>query len=79
MLRLEALTACRAGARRCPARRRARSRSGQAPHRHHSDRSVGCYDYTTVDSIFEVVIPGNDKRVLAGLEGNPETVGRSAG
>jgi flavin reductase (DIM6/NTAB) family NADH-FMN oxidoreductase RutF len=37
---------------------------------------LGYYDYTTIDSIFEMVIPGNNKRVLAGLEGNPETVGR---
>jgi flavin reductase (DIM6/NTAB) family NADH-FMN oxidoreductase RutF len=36
----------------------------------------GYYDYTTIDSIFEMVIPGNNKRVLAGLEGNQDKVVR---
>jgi flavin reductase (DIM6/NTAB) family NADH-FMN oxidoreductase RutF len=30
---------------------------------------LGYYDYTTVDSIFEMVIPGNNDRLLIGLEG----------
>jgi flavin reductase (DIM6/NTAB) family NADH-FMN oxidoreductase RutF len=37
---------------------------------------LGYYDYTTIDSIFEMVIPGNNKRVLAGLEGNQAKVVR---
>ena len=32
---------------------------------------LGYYDYTTVDSIFEMVIPGNNDRLLNGLEGAP--------
>jgi len=30
---------------------------------------LGYYDYTSVDSIFEMVIPGPDERLLAGMEG----------
>lgn len=30
---------------------------------------LGYYDYTTVDSIFEMVIPGNNAALLTGLEG----------
>jgi flavin reductase (DIM6/NTAB) family NADH-FMN oxidoreductase RutF len=30
---------------------------------------LGYYDYTTVDSIFEMVIPGNNEALLTGLEG----------
>jgi flavin reductase (DIM6/NTAB) family NADH-FMN oxidoreductase RutF len=32
---------------------------------------LGYYDYTTVDSLFEMVIPGNNDRLLIGLEGAP--------
>ena len=32
---------------------------------------LGYYDYTTVDSAFSMIIPGNDALVLAGLEGRP--------
>ncbi len=32
---------------------------------------LGYYDYTTVDSIFEMVIPGNNDRLLIGLEWAP--------
>jgi flavin reductase (DIM6/NTAB) family NADH-FMN oxidoreductase RutF len=32
---------------------------------------LGYYDYTTVDSIFEMVIPGRNKSILGGLEGDP--------
>ena len=32
------------------------------------------YDYTTVDNIFQMVIPGNSKALLAGLEGSPDKV-----
>jgi flavin reductase (DIM6/NTAB) family NADH-FMN oxidoreductase RutF len=31
---------------------------------------LGYYDYTTVDSVFEMVIPGGNERLLAGLEGD---------
>jgi hypothetical protein len=30
---------------------------------------LGYYDYTTVDSVFEMVIPGENKDLLRGLEG----------
>ena len=30
---------------------------------------LGYYDYTCVDSVFEMPIPGDDKKLLAGLEG----------
>ena len=30
---------------------------------------LGYYDYTTVESLFEMVIPGNNEALLAGLEG----------
>jgi flavin reductase (DIM6/NTAB) family NADH-FMN oxidoreductase RutF len=30
---------------------------------------LGYYDYTSVDSVFEMVIPGNNEQLLAGLEG----------
>jgi flavin reductase (DIM6/NTAB) family NADH-FMN oxidoreductase RutF len=30
----------------------------------------GYYDYTTVDSVFEMVIPGGTDRLMGGLEGN---------
>lgn len=32
---------------------------------------LGYYDYTTVDSIFEMRIPGENERLLTGLEGAP--------
>ncbi|MBM4340729.1 MAG: flavin reductase family protein [Deltaproteobacteria bacterium] len=32
---------------------------------------LGYYDYTTVESIFEMVIPGSNEVLLAGLEGKP--------
>jgi len=32
---------------------------------------LGYYDYTSIESTFEMVIPGNDPAVLAGLEGRP--------
>jgi flavin reductase (DIM6/NTAB) family NADH-FMN oxidoreductase RutF len=38
---------------------------------------LGYYDYTTVDSLFEMVIPGNNDRLLIGLEGAP--IDREAG
>ena len=31
---------------------------------------LGYYDYTTVDSIFEMVIPGGNDRLMGGLEGD---------
>jgi len=31
---------------------------------------LGYYDYTTIESTFEMVIPGSNTRLLAGLEGN---------
>ena len=33
---------------------------------------MGYYDYTTVDSKFQMVIPGNSQALLAGLEGSGE-------
>lgn len=33
---------------------------------------MGYYDYTTVDNVFRMVIPGNNAAVLAGLEGSPD-------
>jgi len=30
---------------------------------------LGYYDYTSVESIFEMVIPGDNEALLAGLEG----------
>jgi flavin reductase (DIM6/NTAB) family NADH-FMN oxidoreductase RutF len=33
---------------------------------------MGYYDYTTVDNVFRMVIPGNNRAVLAGLEGSPD-------
>lgn len=33
---------------------------------------MGYYDYTVVDNQFQMVIPGNSKALLAGLEGSPE-------
>jgi hypothetical protein len=30
---------------------------------------LGYYDYTTVDSLFEMVIPGENENLLIGLEG----------
>jgi flavin reductase (DIM6/NTAB) family NADH-FMN oxidoreductase RutF len=32
---------------------------------------MGYYDYTTVESMFEMRIPGEDQAALAGLEGRP--------
>jgi flavin reductase (DIM6/NTAB) family NADH-FMN oxidoreductase RutF len=32
---------------------------------------LGYYDYTSIESTFEMIIPGNDPAVLAGLEGRP--------
>jgi flavin reductase (DIM6/NTAB) family NADH-FMN oxidoreductase RutF len=37
---------------------------------------LGYYDYTTVDSVFEMVIPGKNEALLTGLEG---AAGRSSG
>ena len=34
---------------------------------------LGYYDYTSVESIFELVIPGDNKALLAGLEGKRRT------
>ena len=32
---------------------------------------LGYYDYTSIESVFSMIIPGNDPAVLAGLEGRP--------
>ena len=32
---------------------------------------LGYYDYATVDSLFEMVIPGDNTVLLSGLEGAP--------
>jgi flavin reductase (DIM6/NTAB) family NADH-FMN oxidoreductase RutF len=31
---------------------------------------LGYYDYTSVESVFEMIIPGSDKRKLEGMEGS---------
>ncbi|HUW64855.1 MAG TPA: flavin reductase family protein [Spirochaetia bacterium] len=36
---------------------------------------LGYYDYTSVDTTFEMVIPGDNKELLAGLEGAPAAPG----
>jgi len=33
---------------------------------------MGYFDYTTVDSKFQMVIPGDSRALLAGLEGSPD-------
>jgi flavin reductase (DIM6/NTAB) family NADH-FMN oxidoreductase RutF len=33
---------------------------------------MGYFDYTFVDNKFQMVIPGNSKALLAGLEGSPD-------
>ena len=33
---------------------------------------MGYYEYTTVDNKFQMVIPGSNKALLAGLEGSPD-------
>jgi len=40
---------------------------------------LGYYDYTTVDSVFEMVIPGENEVLLAGLEGMPGRPGQKKG
>ncbi len=35
---------------------------------------MGYYDYTYVDNTFQMVIPGNSKALLAGLEGSADKV-----
>jgi len=30
---------------------------------------LGYYDYTTVDSLFEMIIPGENERLIKGMEG----------
>lgn len=35
---------------------------------------MGYYDYTTVDNVFRMVIPGNNRALLAGLEGSADKV-----
>lgn len=37
---------------------------------------MGYYDYTTVDNTFQMVIPGSNKALLAGLEGSPDKAAR---
>lgn len=39
----------------------------------------GYYDYVVLDKTFEMVIPGGDKAILAGLEGNAEQAQQSMG
>jgi flavin reductase (DIM6/NTAB) family NADH-FMN oxidoreductase RutF len=38
---------------------------------------MGYYDYTFVESMFEMVIPGDSKALLAGLEGSADKAGRT--
>jgi flavin reductase (DIM6/NTAB) family NADH-FMN oxidoreductase RutF len=35
---------------------------------------LGYFDYTSIDSIFRMVIPGNQKALLGGLEGSADKV-----
>jgi len=35
---------------------------------------LGYYDYTSIESVFEMRIPGNNKAVAAGLEGNAKQI-----
>jgi hypothetical protein len=39
---------------------------------------MGYYDYTFVDNQFQMVIPGNSKALLAGLEGSADKAARSS-
>jgi hypothetical protein len=39
---------------------------------------MGYFDYTFVDNKFQMVIPGNSRALLAGLEGSPDKA-RAAG
>jgi flavin reductase (DIM6/NTAB) family NADH-FMN oxidoreductase RutF len=39
---------------------------------------MGYYDYTCVDNQFQMVIPGNSKALLAGLEGSPDKAAQEA-
>ncbi|MDR3567142.1 MAG: flavin reductase family protein [Syntrophobacteraceae bacterium] len=38
---------------------------------------LGYYDYTTVDSVFEMTIPGDNEALLAGLEGAAEKTAKT--
>jgi flavin reductase (DIM6/NTAB) family NADH-FMN oxidoreductase RutF len=38
---------------------------------------MGYYDYTFVENMFEMVIPGDSKALLAGLEGSADKAGRT--
>ena len=38
---------------------------------------LGYYDYTTVDSVFEMTIPGDNKALLQGLEGAADKTGKA--
>jgi hypothetical protein len=38
---------------------------------------MGYYDYTSVDSQFSMVIPGNQSALLGGLEGSADKVQRA--
>jgi hypothetical protein len=40
---------------------------------------MGYYDYTTVDNKFQMIIPGNSKALLAGLEGSPDKTSQATG
>jgi flavin reductase (DIM6/NTAB) family NADH-FMN oxidoreductase RutF len=39
---------------------------------------MGYFDYTTVDNKFQMIIPGNSKALLAGLEGSPDKAAQAA-
>jgi flavin reductase (DIM6/NTAB) family NADH-FMN oxidoreductase RutF len=40
---------------------------------------LGYYDYTSIESVFEMKIPGNNKAVAAGLEGNAKQIAEVQG
>jgi hypothetical protein len=33
---------------------------------------LGYYDYTSIESVFEMIIPGPDEKVRSGMEGKKE-------
>jgi hypothetical protein len=40
---------------------------------------MGYFNYTTVDSQFRMVIPGDQRALLGGLEGSPDKVREELG
>ncbi len=38
---------------------------------------LGYYDYTSIESVFQMTIPGNNAALLGGLEGSPRAIGQA--